>query len=83
MRNQLPFCFTNESYGMREDEGRKLMKPLMLKKLMRVAEMIPNDSPYKQKIHSLVQKVRYKQYLLTKDDMVYVNEVFLKMKGSQ
>jgi len=67
---------------MREDEGRKLMKPTVLVKLIRVLSALPNGSDEKKWIHSLIQKVRYKQYVLTKSDMHTVNEIFNKVRGS-
>ena len=66
---------------MREDEGRKMLKPMVIAKLTRV--MAISNGEDKQKIRSLIQKVRYKKYVLTKNDMLYVNDVFFKMKGSK
>ncbi len=68
---------------MREDEGRKLMKPMVLVKLMKVMAMQPTGSVEKSMIHTLMQRVRYKQYVLTKEDMKFVNDMFLKAKGSK
>lgn len=73
---------------LREDEGRKLVKPLMIAKLTRVMETMRTQGYVdlrskveRNMIHTLIQKVRYKKYILTKEDMMFVNDMFSKWKG--
>jgi hypothetical protein len=60
---------------MREDEGRKLMKPQMIEKILRVRKVV-GGSTWVTDVNSLLQKVRYKKYVLTKRDMRFLNNLY-------
>jgi len=75
-----------------EDEGRKLVKPNYLQRLMRVHSAIANqfvaggktDAQLQARmnwIHTLISKLRFKKYVLTKKDMQFVNECYSSLKS--
>jgi hypothetical protein len=62
---------------MREDEGRKLLKARMVEKIIRVRNVVhAKESDVYRKVNSLLQKVRYKKYVLTKSDMTFLNKIY-------
>jgi len=67
--------FYRIEYAMREDEGRKLMKPQMIEKILRVRKVV-GGSTWVTDVNSLLQKVRYKKYVLTKRDMRFLNNLY-------
>ena len=89
----LPLCFTNGNVKMlHEDEGRKLVKDSHILTLMRVFSAIAREFEAGGKtdaqmqarmnwIHTLISKIRYKKYVMTKKDMQFVNECYLSVRG--